>query len=89
MILDDVLRSKIATAIRSNLSPRFVPDEIIQAPEIPRTLSGKKQEVPLKKLFLGHPPEKVINREVMANPHSIDWYLAEFSRGQCRAFSSP
>ena len=89
MILDDVLRSKIATAIRSNLSPRFVPDEIIQAPEIPRTLSGKKQEVPLKKLFLGHPLEKVINREVMANPHSIDWYLAEFSRGQCRAFSSP
>ena len=89
MILDEVLKSKIATAIRSNLSPRFVPDEIIQAPEIPRTLSGKKQEVPLKKLFLGHPPEKVINREVMANPHSIDWYLAEFSRGQCRAFSSP
>jgi acetoacetyl-CoA synthetase len=89
VILDEVIRSKIAAAIRSNLSPRFVPDEITQAPEIPRTLSGKKQEVPLKKLFLGQPPEKVINREVMANPHSIDWYLAEFSRGQCRAFSSP
>jgi acetoacetyl-CoA synthetase len=61
-----------------------VPDEIIQAPEIPRTLSGKKQEVPLKKLFLGHPPEKIINREVMANPQSVDWYLAH-----CASRSSP
>jgi acetoacetyl-CoA synthetase len=59
-----------------------VPDEITQAPEIPRTLSGKKQEVPLKKLFLGQPAEKIINREVMANPHSVDWYLAEFSRSR-------
>jgi acetoacetyl-CoA synthetase len=81
-VLDDVLKSRIAAAIRGNLSPRFVPDEITQAPEIPRTLSGKKQEVPLKKLFLGHPPAKVINREVMANPQSIDWYLAEFSRSR-------
>jgi acetoacetyl-CoA synthetase len=84
MLLDDVLKSKIAAAIRRNLSPRFVPDEITQAPEIPRTLSGKKQEVPLKKLFLGQPPEKVINREVMANPQSIDWFLAEFSRAVSR-----
>jgi acetoacetyl-CoA synthetase len=82
IVLDEVLKSKIAAAIRRDLSPRFVPDEITQAPEIPRTLSGKKQEVPLKKLFLGHPPEKVINREVMANPRSIDWYLAEFSRNR-------
>jgi acetoacetyl-CoA synthetase len=76
MLLDEELQSKLNDAIRRNLSPRFIPDEIIQAPEIPRTLSGKKQEVPLKKLFLGHPPEKIINREVMANPQSIDWYLA-------------
>ena len=82
MVLDDVLKSKVAAAIRRHLSPRFVPDEITQAPEIPRTLSGKKQEVPLKKLFLGQPPEKIINREVMANPHSVDWYLAEFSRSR-------
>jgi acetoacetyl-CoA synthetase len=77
VVLDDALESRIGAAIRSNLSPRFVPDEIIQAPEIPRTLSGKKQEVPLKKLFLGHPLEKVINRDAMANPRSIDWYLAQ------------
>jgi acetoacetyl-CoA synthetase len=76
LILDDALKAKICESIRRNLSPRFIPDEIIQAPEVPRTLSGKKQEVPLKKLFLGQPPEKIINREVMANPASIDWYLS-------------
>jgi acetoacetyl-CoA synthetase len=74
--LDETLKSKICDSIRRNLSPRFIPDEIVQAPEVPRTLSGKKQEVPLKKLFLGQPPEKIINRAVMANPASIDWYLA-------------
>jgi acetoacetyl-CoA synthetase len=73
--LDEELRNSINMAIRSRLSPRFVPDEIIQAPAIPRTLSGKKQEVPMKKLFLGHLPEKVINREIMANPHCVDWYI--------------
>jgi len=73
--LDEELRNSINMAIRSRLSPRFLPDEIIQAPAIPRTLSGKKQEVPMKKLFLGHSPEKVINREIMANPHCVDWYI--------------
>jgi acetoacetyl-CoA synthetase len=77
--LDDALKSKICESIRRNLSPRFIPDAIVQAPEVPRTLSGKKQEVPLKKLFLGQPPEKVINRAVMANPSCIDWYLAYIS----------
>jgi hypothetical protein len=44
--------------------------------EIPRTLSGKKQELPIKKLLLGHPLEKVLNREAMANPGCLDWYVA-------------
>jgi acetoacetyl-CoA synthetase len=73
--LDEELKQRIQMAIRSRLSPRFLPDEIMQAPAIPRTLSGKKQEVPMKKLFLGHPAEKVINRETMANPHCVDWYI--------------
>ena len=42
----------------------------------PRTLSGKKQELPIKKLLLGQPIEKVVNREAMANPGSLDWYVA-------------
>jgi len=48
--------------------------------EIPRTLSGKKQELPIKKLLLGQPIDKVVNREAMANPASLDWYVAFASR---------
>jgi acetoacetyl-CoA synthetase len=78
--LDDAMRSKINGAIRSSLSPRFVPDDIFQVAEIPRTLSGKKQELPIKKLLLGQPIDKVVNREAMANPASLDWYVAFASR---------
>ncbi|MBE2242439.1 MAG: acetoacetate--CoA ligase [Burkholderiaceae bacterium] len=73
--LDDALAARLKDAIRSALSPRFVPDEILQVPEIPRTLSGKKQELPIKKLLLGQPLEKVVNREAMANPQSLAWYV--------------
>ena len=73
--LDQALKDRINGSIRTRLSPRFVPDDIIHAPEIPRTLSGKKQEVPIKKLFLGHSPEKVMNPQAMANPACIDWYV--------------
>jgi acetoacetyl-CoA synthetase len=45
-------------------------------PEVPRTLSGKKQELPIKKLLLGQPIEKVINKEARANPACLDWYVA-------------
>lgn len=76
LVLDDALRARIHDAIRAAVSPRFLPDEVLQAPEIPRTLSGKKQEVPVKKLLLGQPPEKVLNREAMANPDCLGWYLA-------------
>jgi acetoacetyl-CoA synthetase len=75
--LDADLTNRIQMAIRSRLSPRFVPDDIIQAPAIPRTLSGKKQEVPMKKLFLGAAPQEVLNRESMANPGCVDWYLEQ------------
>jgi acetoacetyl-CoA synthetase len=53
-----------------------VPDAIEQAPDIPRTLSGKKQELPIKKLLLGQPLERVVNRDAMANPECLGWYLA-------------
>ena len=77
--LDDALKKRLSDAIRVSLSPRFVPDEIFQVPEIPRTLSGKKQELPIKKLLLGHPLDKVVNKEAMANPGSLAWYV-EFAR---------
>ena len=82
--LDDGLSTKIAGAIRTALSPRFVPDVIVQVAEVPRTLSGKKQELPIKKLLLGQPLEKVINREAMANPGCLDWYQ-EYSRKRAEA----
>ena len=76
MALGDALKGRINAAIRQSLSPRFVPDDVFQVPEIPRTLSGKKQELPIKKLLLGQPLEKVVNREAMANPQSLEWYVS-------------
>jgi len=73
--LDDALRARLNGAIRTALSPRFVPNDIFQVAEIPRTLSGKKQELPIKKLMLGQPVEKVLNRDAMANPACLDWYI--------------
>jgi acetoacetyl-CoA synthetase len=73
--LDEALTARIRDSIRSALSPRFLPNAIFQVAEIPRTLSGKKQELPIKKLMLGQPLEKVVNREAMANPGCLDWYV--------------
>ncbi len=74
--LDDAMRAKLNQAVRTALSPRFVPNDIFQVAEIPRTLSGKKQELPVKKLLLGQPLEKVVNRDAMANPACLDWFVA-------------
>jgi acetoacetyl-CoA synthetase len=77
--LDQSMRSRINEAIEAGLSRRFLPNEIIAVSEIPRTLSGKKQELPIKKLLLGYPSEKIINKDAMANPACLDWYL-EFAK---------
>jgi len=73
--LDEAMRRRLNDAIRTAVSPRFVPDQIYQVAEIPRTLTGKKQELPVKKLLLGQPIEKVVNRDAMANPACLDWYV--------------
>ena len=73
---DDAFKDKINAAIRKNVSARFIPNEIIEVAEVPRTLSGKKLEVPVKKLLLGQDPEKVVNKDSMANPDSFDFYVA-------------
>jgi acetoacetyl-CoA synthetase len=75
-VLDEAMRARINDAIKVSLSPRFLPNAIFQVAEIPRTLSGKKQELPIKKLLLGHPLDKVLNKEAMANPGCLDWYVA-------------
>ncbi len=74
--LDDALMGRIRESIKQSLSPRFLPNDIIQVAAIPRTLSGKKQELPIKKLLLGQPLHKVVNPDAMANPECLDWYQA-------------
>jgi acetoacetyl-CoA synthetase len=72
--LDDTLRSTINARIKAGLSARHVPNVVVQAPGVPRTLSGKKMEVPIKKLLLGAPIERVANPDAMANPEVLAWY---------------
>ncbi|SPH21439.1 Acetyl-coenzyme A synthetase [Ascidiaceihabitans donghaensis] len=74
--LTDTTKQDINAAIRTAVSPRFVPNEIVSVDEIPRTLSGKKLEVPVKKLLLGGNPNTVVNRDSMANPDSFDFFIA-------------
>ena len=77
--LDDALKNKLRTQLRSNLTPHHVPDEIVAIAEVPRTLSGKKLEVPIKKLFLGTPLEKAISVGALGNPQSIQFFV-EFAQ---------
>lgn len=74
-LLEDGLISHIKDVIRQQVSPRFVPNEIIAVEQVPRTLTGKKMEVPIKRILLGHQPEKVINVGSMANPEILKTYI--------------
>jgi acetoacetyl-CoA synthetase len=75
-LLDDALVARIRAALRTELSPRHVPDTIDQIPAVPRTLSGKKLEVPLKKMLLGASADRVASRDSLANPEAIDAFAA-------------
>lgn len=72
--LDAELEHAIVAALKRRVSPHHVPNEIVAAPDIPYTLTGKKLEVPVKKRLLGHPMEAVVTRDAMANPECLDWY---------------
>ena len=74
--LDDEIEASVRRRIRADCSPRHVPDEITQVPEIPRTLSGKILEVPVKRILMGRPPESVASRDALANPEALDWFVA-------------
>jgi len=76
LALDDALQARLRDAIKRALSARHVPDSIYQVAAIPRTLSGKKMELPVKKLLMGADPAQVLNRDAMANADSIDWFVA-------------
>jgi acetoacetyl-CoA synthetase len=90
VVLDEAMKTKLNHAIKTALSPRFVPSEIFAVPEIPRTLTGKKQELPIKKLLLGQPIDKVVNRDAMANSACLDWYVAfAATRAQADGLNQP
>ncbi len=72
--LDDALRARIVRALRTDLSPRHVPDEIHEVPGVPRTLSGKKLEVPVKRILTGTDPDTAASRGSLANPEVLDAY---------------
>ena len=73
--LDDALKNTISQRIREQVSPSHVPDEIVAVPEVPRTLNGKKLEVPVKKLLLGVPIEKAVNIDSISNPSAIEFFI--------------
>jgi acetoacetyl-CoA synthetase len=75
-VLDSALEAEIRQCLRTALSARHVPDEIVQADAVPRNLTGKKLELPIKKILLGHAVAKVVSRDAMANPQCLDWYVA-------------
>jgi len=74
--LDDDLRLRIRRALATELSPRHTPDKIEAVPTVPRTLSGKKLELPVKRILAGAPPERVASRESLADPSSLDYFVA-------------
>ena len=72
--LDDDLKAQIKSSIRKQCSPRHTPDEIYAVAEVPRTLSGKVLEVPVKRILTGTPPEQAASRDSLANPASLDFF---------------
>ncbi|WP_051989336.1 acetoacetate--CoA ligase [Gordonia rubripertincta] len=80
--LTDELIEKIRDTVRRNVSPRHVPDDILDVPAIPATRTGKRLEIPVKKLIQGMPPEAAINRATVADSRSLDWYVDYAQRFQ-------
>lgn len=82
--LSDELKTRIKNQVRTKASARHVPNEIYQVSEIPRTLTGKKMELPVRKLLLGAPPEKVASPDAMSNPQSMQYFIefAQWFAGQ-------
>ncbi|WP_243387925.1 acetoacetate--CoA ligase [Bacillus kexueae] len=73
--LQDYIVSQIKKVIRESCSPRHVPNEVIQVDDLPRTLNGKKLEVPIKKMLMGTPVEKAVNMGSLANPESLNFFV--------------
>ena len=77
--MDAALIARISQALREQCSPRHVPDKFYAVEAIPYTLTGKKLEVPVRKILMGFDIAKSVSRDAMQNPAAIDWYI-EFGR---------
>jgi acetoacetyl-CoA synthetase len=73
--LDDELKANIKRRVREDCSPRHVPDEVLQIAEVPRTLSGKVLEVPVKRILMGEAPERATSIDSLANPRALDYFV--------------
>jgi acetoacetyl-CoA synthetase len=73
--LTDELIAGIKSQVREQCSPRHVPNDVFQITEVPRTLSGKVLEVPVKRILMGTPAEKAASRDSLANPEALDWFV--------------
>jgi len=82
--LTEEIKKKINTAIRSDYSPRHVPDEIITVTDLPYTISGKKTETPVKKIMMGKDPKKVVNYGALKNPESISFFVDLYNQGKTK-----
>jgi acetoacetyl-CoA synthetase len=80
-LLDESLTRRIATQLRRDYSPRHVPDKIYQVPDIPYTLTGKKLEVPVRRILMGADPDKAANRAALRNPSSLDYFI-DYAKNQ-------
>lgn len=78
-VLDEQLRARITTAIRTGASPRHVPDAILAVPGIPRTITGKRLEIPIKRILLGAPPGDVVSPSAVDRPELLDVF-AEYPK---------
>ncbi|MDQ0948704.1 acetoacetyl-CoA synthetase [Streptomyces phaeochromogenes] len=87
--LDDALRHRIREAIRAGVSPRHVPDEILAVPAVPHTRTGKKLEVPVKRLLQGTPAEQVVNPATVDAPELIDYYARLGAERRARTGAEP
>jgi acetoacetyl-CoA synthetase len=79
--LDDELVGRIRKRLREDCSPRHVPDAVEQIAEVPRTLSGKTLEVPVKRILMGVAPERAASRDALANPAALDWFVERARAG--------
>jgi acetoacetyl-CoA synthetase len=73
--LDDELVTRVRARIREDCSPRHVPNEVVAVREVPRTLSGKVLELPVKRILMGTPPERAASRDSLANPDALDFFV--------------